>query len=89
MYKASDRWYSGIPDIHVCLDGMCLWIELKVPGKNADPIQKYTMAKIREAGGRTAVCHSVEEVKQFMDEIKKMRCQTQYITLDRSFAIGE
>ena len=69
IYKISDRWKSGLPDIHVCLGGVCCWIELKTPTGKVSPIQDYTMRQIREAGGRTAVCRSAGEVKQFIEEI--------------------
>jgi hypothetical protein len=46
-------------------------VELKVPGKKADPIQEYVMELIHKAHGYTAVCHSVKEVRQFIDEIKR------------------
>ena len=71
VYKISDRWKSGLPDIHVCLGGICVWIELKTPTGHVSPIQDYTMRQIREAGGRTVVCRSASEVKTFIEEILK------------------
>jgi hypothetical protein len=69
VYKAADKFTAGITDLILCANGTFVGIELKQPGLAAKPIQEYQMSKIRKAGGRTAVCHSVEEVKQFMCEV--------------------
>jgi hypothetical protein len=69
--KIADKFHSGYPDLHLCWKGMCIDIELKRPGKNPTPIQEYELKKQRTAGGRTAVCHSLEEVKEFLNEIQK------------------
>lgn len=69
VLKIADKFTSGIPDLHICINGKCIWIELKVPGNEPTKIQEYMLQKIRRAGGRTAVCHSVQEVKQFLAEI--------------------
>jgi hypothetical protein len=52
---------------------MFVAIELKVPGDDATKRQKFELDAILDAGGRTAVCHSKEEVQQFLDEIMKGR----------------
>jgi len=66
VYKAADRFTSGIPDLLICIKGFFVGIELKVPGNNTTPIQDYTLEKINNAEGGTAVCRSVQEVKQFL-----------------------
>ena len=71
VYKASDRWISGVPDLLICSHGLWIAIELKTPAGKVSPIQDYTMRQIREAGGRTAVCRSAGEVKVFIEEILK------------------
>ena len=66
--KVADKFTSGYPDIFICYKSGFVGIELKVPGKDATPIQHYVMKEIRAAGGKTAVCHSLDEVKEFMNE---------------------
>lgn len=77
IYKPSDFIHSGIPDLLICIDGLFIAIELKVPGlgkkSEATPIQQAELNAILNAGGRTAVCHSKNEVEQFIDEIMKGR----------------
>jgi len=69
IYKAADRFTSGIPDLLMCIDGKFIAIELKVKGNHTTPIQDYTLERILDAGGRTAVCYSTTEVMQFLKEV--------------------
>jgi hypothetical protein len=71
VYKPQDIAYSGIPDWIICLYGLFIAIELKTPGNGPTPIQMITLQEIRKAGGRTAVCHSVSEVMQFLEEVTR------------------
>ena len=66
VYKASDKWISGIPDLLICKEGRFYAIELKVGRNKATPIQEFVIRKIHEAGGRVSVCWSVEEVERFI-----------------------
>ena len=66
IYKAADRFTSGIPDLLLCKQGRFYAVELKVGRNNATPIQEFVIRKIREAGGRVCVCRSVEEVERFI-----------------------
>jgi len=66
LYKSADRFTSGIPDLIICLEGLFYAIELKVGSNKATPIQAVVIRKIQEAGGRAAVCRSLDEVKQFL-----------------------
>ncbi len=66
VYKAADKFTSGIPDLLVCLDGMFVGVELKTDKGKTSKIQDYTLAKIAAAGGKTAVARSVEEVREFL-----------------------
>lgn len=68
MYKAADRFTSGIPDLLICWKGGFYAIELKVGFNKATPIQEYVMREIRRAGGRVSVCRSVEDVKRFFEK---------------------
>ena len=66
IYKASDRFTAGIPDLLICAQGKFYAIELKAGNNQLTKIQRYTLEKIQVAGGRTSVCRSVEEVKKFL-----------------------
>ena len=68
IYKAADRFTSGIPDLLLCKKGRFYAIELKVGSNKATPIQEFVMREICKAGGRVSVCRSVEDVKQFIKE---------------------
>lgn len=67
VWKISDRFYSGIPDLFIIHNGVHIFIELKRPGEKPTKIQIYTMNKINEAGG-FALC--VSSVGTAMQAIK-------------------
>lgn len=56
----------GCPDILCCVAGMFVAIEIKEGKDRLSSIQKEQMKRIREAGGRTVVMRSVEDVKELM-----------------------
>ena len=66
VYKAADRWTSGIPDLLLCIEGRFYAIELKVGRNQPTKIQRYVIEKIKASGGRAEVCHSVDEVREFL-----------------------
>ena len=66
VYKTSDRWKSGIPDVLVCREGRFFAIELKVGNNKATRLQLYVLKKIKRAGGCVAVCRSVDEVRNVL-----------------------
>ena len=68
MYKAADRFTSGIPDLLLCIQGKFNAIELKVGSNKPTRIQEFVMREIRKAGGRVSVCRSVEDVKCLIEE---------------------
>ncbi|MBI5643242.1 MAG: hypothetical protein HY954_07180 [Deltaproteobacteria bacterium] len=68
LYKVSDRFTAGIPDLIICKEGVFYAIELKVGSNKATPIQSYVLRQIRFAGGRAAVCRSVEDVKRLIEK---------------------
>ena len=67
VYKTSDRFRSGIPDIIICYKGRFLAIELKTVKNDATKLQRHELNKIIESGGSAVVCRSVKEVKSFME----------------------
>lgn len=64
MYKAADRFTSGIPDLLLCRKGNFYAIELKSGSKKPTRIQEFVMREIRKAGGRVSVARSVEDVRK-------------------------
>ena len=68
VYKTSDRWKSGIPDILVCKEGRFFAVELKVGNNKATRLQLYVLKQIKRAGGRVAVCRSVDQVRSLLNQ---------------------
>ena len=54
---------AGVPDLLACIGGRFVAIEVKRPGKDATPLQRYNIGAILEAGGTAFVAHGVDEVK--------------------------
>ena len=67
VYKTSDRWTAGIPDILICKEGVLYAIELKVGKNKATKIQEYVLKQIKESGGFSTVSRSVGDVKNFLE----------------------
>ena len=68
FYKSADKFTAGIPDLIICLNGLFYAIELKVGSNKPTPIQEVVIRKIQNAGGRAAVCRSLDEVKEFLEK---------------------
>lgn len=60
---------NGVPDLIVCLRGHFIAMEVKQPGGEARPLQRYELRKIREAGGKAFVVESVADAERAMDEV--------------------
>lgn len=45
----------GLPDRMGCKNGRLVAIELKIDGEKPDPLQAWTLAKLKRAGAYTAV----------------------------------
>ena len=74
---------KGWPDIEIfCqptwfLEGVAwspIFIELKSEKGRLTPEQKQVLAALETAGCHTAVCRSVEDVKNFLSQIIKLKC---------------
>jgi hypothetical protein len=57
---------TGVVDVLCCYRGQFVAIELKVDWDVPTPSQLAFLEEVRDAGGRTAVCYSLEEVKAVM-----------------------
>lgn len=71
FWKASDRFQKGIPDIIVCVQGNFVGIELKTAVGSPSAQQKIFIKKINNAGGVAAVCRSVADVEEALQEALK------------------
>lgn len=58
---------AGFPDIIIIARGQAFCIELKRPGKTAEPHQRVVHETLRRCGAPVAVCTSIEEVAGTLD----------------------
>ena len=65
VYKASDRYTSGVPDIIGCRQGKMFAIELKAEHGRVSKIQEWTMHELKRAGAAVAVIRSMDEFYDF------------------------
>jgi hypothetical protein len=65
---------AGIPDILGCYQGRFCAFEVKrdITGRPS-PLQRYTMKKIRAAGGVAALIHSVDGAQRVLDRVESSR----------------
>lgn len=59
---------SGVPDLHACLNGRWISIEMKKPGEKPEPLQFHHLQLIQKAGGLATWATSVDQVKQFLSQ---------------------
>lgn len=66
---------SGVPDIVACYDGKFLAIEVKRPEaiNTVTKLQEYNLALVTSKGGYSSVATSVEDVKEFIQDIDTQR----------------
>lgn len=58
---------SGLPDMHICIHGHSIEVELKGEHGRLSELQKFMIAQINEAGGRAIVLRPSE-----FDKFKKL-----------------
>ena len=61
---------AGIPDIIACVDGRFVAFEVKTETGQLSKLQKVTLGRIREAGGRAYMVRSAAEVAAIMKEME-------------------
>ncbi len=59
----------GTADLLICAGGHFVAIELKVPGKKADPLQLIELQKVRNAGGEAEVFDDLENIRRFIQAV--------------------
>ena len=57
---------SGVPDVHACLNGRWISIEMKKPGAKPDPLQLHHLQMIQRAGGLATWATSVTQIQDFL-----------------------
>lgn len=67
VYKISDRFRAGIPDLYVARNGWSCWIEVKAPGGRLSTLQAHEIDQLRAVGITVLVAHSVEDVKAMLE----------------------
>jgi len=69
VYKTSDRWKAGIPDLLICRKGFLFATELKIGNRKGRgfKLQLHVLGQIKRAGGRVAVCRSVDQVRNLLN----------------------
>ena len=66
VYKVTDTFYSGLPDVFFLLKGTVFFFELKFGRNKATKIQLAVIAKLERAGAICGVCYTLEDVKKIL-----------------------
>ncbi len=62
VFKLSDRYISGMPDLMVLSDGKVAFMELKAPGGKASKIQEVIIGRMKQQHIAASVCYNIEDV---------------------------
>ena len=69
-YKFVSPGRRGVPDrLFVTPTGTVMFLEVKAPGKQPNPLQIREMHKLRERGVAVFWCDSVDECKECIDMV--------------------
>ena len=60
---------AGEPDLDGCLDGRCVKIEMKAPGKKPSSAQNRRLMQWQKAGALVGWARSLAEVDQILDQV--------------------
>jgi len=63
VWKISDKFYAGIPDLLVLIEGNAIFMELKYGKNTLQKIQIYTLDQINKAGIKAVEIRSVAQAK--------------------------
>lgn len=58
------RWAVDHPELPLFTSAKTIWVELKAPGKKAEPHQAREHARMRKMGQRVVVIDSYEQVEE-------------------------
>ena len=60
---------SGDPDMIICLNGLFVAIEFKLPGNKPTKLQALKLNRILKAYGAAQVCYSFKQFKEIINEV--------------------
>jgi hypothetical protein len=63
---ANQYMEAGHPDLLICFMGHMLFLECKVPSKDAKPLQEHQMGRWTRAGATSRVVRSVQDVEALL-----------------------
>lgn len=69
-WKTNDQYTRGVSDIPMCLRGLFVAIELKVPGKEPTALQQKFIDEVVEAGGIACWCDTVKKCVSVVETIR-------------------
>lgn len=72
VYKSSDRYTSGVPDIIGCCQGRFFAMELKTEIGKVSRIQEWVISEIRRSRGEARVIRSVDDARKMIWELKDL-----------------
>ena len=64
---------QGEPDLVCCYEGRFVAFELKIPGNKPSALQLEKMEDIKRAGGIALSAYSINEIKEQLYEISRVR----------------
>ena len=71
LIRICDRYNKGYSDLFICVRGLFVVAELKDDEGTATPHQELFIKEMHEAGGIGAVCRTVKEVSDLIEEAKR------------------
>ena len=66
-FKFSSPGNAGVPDRIVIISGLVRFVELKRPGKDLRPIQKFRKNQFEKLGAEVLVIDTIEKVDEFIE----------------------
>ena len=71
LIRICDRYNKGYSDLFICVRGLFVVAELKDDEGVATPHQELFIKEIQDTGGLGAVCRTVKEVADLVEEAKR------------------
>ena len=71
VIRVCDRYNKGYSDLFICVRGIFVVAELKDDEGTATPHQEIFIEEMQEVGAIGAVCRTVREVMNLVDEAKR------------------
>lgn len=68
-FKFTSPGNAGVQDRLVLLDGRAYFVEVKAPGKELRPLQRYRQRQLQKLGFEPYVIDSAAGVKEFVEAI--------------------